>query len=59
MFNKTILSKMYVLFYVSTLVLPQSVADLNIKYAISRERFICGPMLTETFLLIVVCSFYP
>jgi hypothetical protein len=32
--------------------------DLNTKYAISRKRFICGPMLTETFLLILVCSFH-
>jgi hypothetical protein len=43
----------------STLVLPQSVADLNRKCAVSRKRFICGPMLTETFLLILVCSFHP
>jgi hypothetical protein len=43
----------------STLVLPWSVADLNTKCAISRKRFICGPMLTETFLLILVCSFHP
>jgi hypothetical protein len=32
-------------------------ADLNIKFAVSRKRFICGPMLSETFLLILVCSF--
>jgi hypothetical protein len=52
MFNKTILSKMYVsiyCFYNST----------SLVSGISRKRLIYGPMLTETFLVILVCSFHP